>query len=126
MGRLPIPDRLLSLAILTILAAGVAGCSSGGSGEGGYSSPASAAPPPVGKQSPTPEKNQVVGVWQGSTRADCNTSAPDRCNAQENVTLTLVQGEKGLTGFYRCEYLTMDCLGQNQTGSIVKASLSGA
>ena len=105
---------------------GIAGCSSGTGGDNGYAASASPAPPPAsGAQSPAPGNNKVVGVWDGTTLADCNTSSADRCNAQEDVTITLVQGEKGLTGFYRCSYKTMDCLGQNQTGNIVKASMSG-
>ena len=67
----------------------------------------------------------TVGVWEGLSLANCNTSAPNRCNAQNKISITLLQGDSGLRGFYTCGYSTMDCLGQNETGKVVEASLNG-
>ncbi len=78
-----------------------------------------------GSQTAANKANGVVGVWDGLTLASCDTSPPSRCNAQEKVTLTFIEGASGITGYYRCAYSTMDCLGQNETGKVANASLSG-
>ncbi len=119
-------------AIVLIAAATIAaaGCATGG-GVGDTS----AAPPPSadnGSASGTPMQVQpgkpgsTVGVWEGLSLANCATSAPNRCNAENKVSITLLQGDGGkLQGLYTCGYGTMDCLGQNETGKIVDASLNG-
>jgi hypothetical protein len=76
-------------------------------------------------QAASNKANGVIGVWEGLTLASCNTSSPTRCNAQEKVTLTFIEGTSGVTGYYRCAYSTMDCLGQNETGKVANASLNG-
>src|ERR1700691_391464 len=128
MGRLSLRIRLSGLTILAMFA-GAAGCSTGPGGEVGYTAPATAvapsataAVPPAGAQAGGPGANGVVGVWEGATRASCNTSSASRCNAQQNVSLTLIEGDKGLGGFYRCSYLTQNCYNMNETGKIVRAS----
>jgi hypothetical protein len=68
----------------------------------------------------------VVGVWEGTTLAICPGSLANRCNAEQKVTITLVEGEGSkLTGFYKCAYGNMNCYNMNETGKIIEASLSG-
>jgi hypothetical protein len=61
--------------------------------------------------------NPAVGVWQGTTVAGCNVaSSPDRCNAQQTITLTVIERENGkIAGSYRCHYGTQDCLRMSET-----------
>jgi hypothetical protein len=66
---------------------------------------------------------KVVGVWTGTTVANCAMSARDRCNAEQKVTITLIQDSK-LTGYYKCAYGTLNCLHMNETGKVVQASLN--
>jgi hypothetical protein len=66
---------------------------------------------------------KAVGVWTGTTLANCAMSARDRCNAEQKVTITLIQDSK-LTGYYRCAYGTLNCLHMNETGKVVEASLN--
>lgn len=69
----------------------------------------------------------VIGVWEGTTVAICPGSAANRCNAQQKITLTLVEGEGGqLGGFYKCAYGNMNCYNMNDTGKIISAALAGA
>ena len=110
------------IAFATIVASG---CSTGGNespsiasapGTGGSAAPEQVTPNKVGS---------TVGVWEGLSLANCSISAANRCNAQEKITLTLIQGDSRIGGFYKCAYSTMDCLGQNDTGKIVDAALNG-
>ena len=64
---------------------------------------------------------KVVGVWTGTTVANCSMSARNRCNAEQKVTITLIQDTK-LTGYYRCAYGTLNCLNMNETGKVVYAT----
>jgi hypothetical protein len=117
-------------AVVMIAAASLAmaGCATGG-GETG------SAPPPSADNSLSPggtpmqvqpgKPGSTVGVWEGLSLANCNTSAANRCNAQNKISITLLQGDSGLRGFYTCGYSTMDCLGQNETGKVIEASLNG-
>jgi hypothetical protein len=76
---------------------------------------------------PTERHSGVVGVWEGTSLATCPGSAANRCNAQQKITLTLVEGEGGrLGGFYKCAYGNMNCYNMNETGKIVSVELSGA
>jgi hypothetical protein len=70
---------------------------------------------------------QLVGIWEGTTVASCNVSMlPDRCNAQQKVKLTVLQGANDkLTGNYKCSYGTQNCYHMNETGKIVDASITG-
>jgi hypothetical protein len=70
----------------------------------------------------------IAGVWQGSTLADCGviSSFPSRCNAEQKVTITLVQGPNSkITGRYSCSYGNMDCYHANDTGRVAGVSMSG-
>jgi hypothetical protein len=66
---------------------------------------------------------KAVGVWSGTTVANCAMSARNRCNAEQKVTITLIQDTK-LTGYYRCAYGTLNCLNMNETGKVVDAKLN--
>jgi hypothetical protein len=122
---------ILRMAILIVLVGlTAAGCATGGgAGEASSSSSglngtvsANGAPP---MQVQPGQPGSTVGVWEGLTLADCPLSAPNRCNAENKVSITLLQGDSGLRGFYTCGYATMDCLGQNETGKVVAATLNG-
>ena len=71
---------------------------------------------------------KVVGVWDGTTLASCSASLPqDRCNAQQKVSITLLEGEDGkLGGFYKCSFGTQDCYHLNETGKVVDATVTGS
>lgn len=118
--------RAVAALVVAIVSMAVAGCAAGGAGEVGYVAPAQSIA--TGNSAPSAQASKtgaVVGVWEGLTLASCATSAPNRCNAQQKITLTLIEGESGLAGFYRCAYGTMNCLGMNETGKIVHATLNG-
>jgi len=118
--------RVASAILIAMASLTIAGCSANGENQVVYPN---APPPPPASDSPQAaggNANGVVGVWEGLSLANCSTSAPNRCNAQEKITLTLVEGTSGgLAGYYRCSYGTMDCLGQNETAKIVSATLNG-
>src|ERR1700730_14827863 len=59
-------------------------------------SPAAAEPQqfaaPSAKVTITAKGNEKVdGVWSGTTVANCSMSARNRCNAEQRVTITLIQ-----------------------------------
>ncbi len=120
--------------VIAIASLALAGCATGGAGEVGYVAPPTAtaqsntdaSPATSAPASPSASKTgSVVGVWEGETQADCNTSAANRCNARQNIRITMIEGESGLTGYYRCAYGTMNCYNMNETGKIVRATLNG-
>lgn len=119
--------RVLAAILIAIASIAAAGCATGdGAGEVGY-----VAPPQTIAAGATPSQAQpskvgsVVGVWEGLTLANCSTSPSNRCNAEQKITLTMIEGEKGLRGFFRCAYGTMNCYNMNETGNIVDAKLNG-
>jgi hypothetical protein len=79
------------------------------------------------QESPATPGNKLLGVWQGTTLAQCAPGLlPDRCNAQQKVTITVVEGsDSKLTGFYRCAYGTQNCLNMNETGKVIEATATG-
>src|SRR5690242_19858675 len=115
--------RLLA-AILIAFAGFATGCASKyGSGEVGYVAPPKSAQTASAPTKVEPGKaGSVVGVWNGLTLANCSTSPSDRCNAQQKITLTMIETEQGLRGFYRCAYGTRNCYNMNETGKIVDAT----
>jgi hypothetical protein len=50
-------------------------------------------------------------------------TAATRCGARQKVTLTLLEGASGITGYYRCAYLNSNCYDMNETGKIVDVNL---
>jgi len=53
-------------------------------------------------------------------------NAMTRCGAQQKVTLTLLKGASGTTGYYRCAYGNADCYDMNDTGKILDVKLDGS
>jgi hypothetical protein len=71
-------------------------------------------------------QSALVGVWQGTTLAICPGSPPNRCNAEEKVKITLVEGAGSkLGGYYDCAYGNANCLNMNETGKVVDVTLTG-
>jgi ribosomal protein L27 len=63
----------------------------------------------------------VSGVWEGSSIADCVGIAianPGRCRAVENIMLTMIQRGTKVTGSYRCSFGTEDCRNHEESGAI--------
>jgi hypothetical protein len=53
-------------------------------------------------------------------------SLPTRCNAQEIVKITLVEGEDSkIGGYYKCSYGNMNCYNMNETGKVVAVTTNG-
>lgn len=73
-----------------------------------------------------PPADKIFGVWQGTTLASCGVSLlPGRCNAQQKVSLTVVEGEGSkVTGSYQCSYGSQDCFHQSTTGKVIEATLA--
>ena len=63
----------------------------------------------------------VSGVWSGTTLVTpCDFALSGRCNAQNNITLTLMQQNNQVTGNYTCATGTMVCRdgGADNTGKV--------
>lgn len=90
--------------------------------------PASAGGPGEAPAQPRKEAHGgAVGVWEGTSLATCPGSPANRCNAQQKITLTLVEGEGSrLGGFYKCAYGNTNCYNMNETGKIMDARFTGA
>lgn len=120
--------RIAAPLIGALLAACVQGCASTrAANELTFSTapPATAAAP-----SETPARSRkpgasAVGVWEGTTLVtNCPVSLPSRCNAQQRVSLTVIEGDKAkLTGYYKCAYGNMTCYNLNESGKIIDGSL---
>jgi len=75
--------------------------------------------PPGGYSASSPDQSDsatsrnVTGVWEGTGLTDCTgfQAEPHRCNAVVNVTLTMLQEQERVTGFYRCATGTVMCQG---------------
>jgi hypothetical protein len=121
--------RAVAVILIALANIAITGCATGGTGEAGYvTQPTVTAPSdtPATAADPSAKKaGAVVGVWQGLSLANCSTSPENRCNAQQKITLTFLEGDSGLTGYYRCAYGTMNCYNMNETGKIVSATLNG-
>jgi len=74
-------------------------------------------------------ESRFTGVWQGTTLANCAAFAhlPSRCNAQQVVTITLVQGPNAkFSGSYTCAYGNMDCYHENNSGKVIDVIIARA
>jgi hypothetical protein len=117
----------MSIALLTAL---TFGCASGDSGT--YSSTStdhSAAIAPGAQAESSNADSGFAGVWQGTTLASCAAFAylPSRCNAEQVVTITLLQGpDAKFTGRYTCAYGNMDCYHANNTGKVINVTIARA
>ncbi len=114
--RRGICGRCLMLAVL------LAGCSSGGGTQAYTHQEESNSESVFGSRESAP--SDITGVWQGTTYVNsCFAAQPGRCGAQQIVIITLRESERG-KGSYRCSYGNQTCLGQNDTGRIIEASLN--
>ena len=116
--------RAVSYVGLAVILALVNGCATGDEpgvpirtapGQSAYSRPQSDSPA------------NVSGVWEGTGLTDCTVfqEEPHRCNAVVNVTLTMLQEQERVTGFYRCATGTVMCRRLLETGVIKAGSMKG-
>src|SRR6266481_3610140 len=104
--------RIAGIILSATLSALILGCSSRGSET--YPSlsgdRSAAAASSAQAASSANAESGFAGVWQGTTLASCTALAPlpSRCNAEQNVTITLLQGpDAKFTGRYACAYGNM-------------------
>lgn len=69
----------------------------------------------------------VLGQWEGMSVASCIQSSiePGRCNAQNRISLRLVEDGSKIRGSYLCAYGNMNCRRANNHGEIVGAGIVG-
>jgi hypothetical protein len=122
-------DTILLAACLFVVAL-LHGCASSTRTESSYSS---TPPPPsaatVAATDAANPREHVLGVWDGTTLASCNPLVrfQDRCNAQQKVTITLLeQKDAKIGGYYKCAYGNQNCYNLNETGKVVDATLNGS
>ena len=107
-------QRLLPITLL-LLAYGCAPAAVGSA-----SNPKSAAPASL-------SANNVTGVWQGRSFADCpivTTTNPGRCGAMQLITLTMFQEGPHISGSYRCAYGNENCRDLAETGVISNGEMT--
>jgi hypothetical protein len=124
-------SRIAAIILSALMTALTFGCASGGSET--YSSVPgdrlAATASGERASSSADAESGFAGVWQGTTLASCAAFAhlPSRCNAEQNVTITLLQSRDGkFTGRYTCAYGNMDCYHVNETGKVIDVSIAGA
>jgi hypothetical protein len=127
-NRFPANNLLAATVIGAVIATALAGCASGASESAGSAS----APPPTAtaaNDAPlTVAQKDILGVWEGTTLAYCGVmTIRNRCNAEQVVSITLVQGENSrIRGFYTCSYGNLNCYNMNTTGNVVNAKVNGS
>jgi hypothetical protein len=120
-----------AVALLSaVLATAILGCT-GSSSDTHYGTAfnSAASGPGAHSESSNDVYSDFTGVWQGKTLASCAafTYLPSRCDAEQIVTITLLQGPNGkLTGRYTCAYGNMDCYHANETGKVIDVTLARA
>jgi hypothetical protein len=120
-------NNFFASVIGAVIATALAGCASGASESAGSAS----APPPAAtaaSDAPLTEAQKgILGVWEGTTLAYCGVmTIRDRCNAEQNVSITLVQSENAkIGGYYKCAYGNLNCYNMNVTGNVVSANVHG-
>jgi len=125
-------NRRVAAIILSIALSALSfGCASGGSESYSTTPPEhpAAVTPDQHAGSGADAKSGFAGVWQGTSLASCAafTYLPSRCDAEQIVTITLLQGPNGkLTGRYTCAYGNMDCYHVNETGKVIDVTITGA
>ncbi|HUN57080.1 MAG TPA: hypothetical protein VMU41_03120 [Candidatus Binataceae bacterium] len=104
----------LMALVVALIGSGCPLSSVGGGNENG---------PPSATSSDTTEN--MLGEWEGTSLATCGMSLPNRCNAQQLITITLLPpGEDGkIGGYYKCAYGNMNCYNMNTTGKIGYVSI---
>jgi hypothetical protein len=110
---------LLSLAAMMIALAGCSTPNPNGVSVSRIQSAASSLPK---------SERGVVGVWRGTSLAGCGNlfTPPNRCNAEQKISFTLVQNGAQLGGYYTCAYGNMNCRHMNESGKIIRASVNGS
>jgi hypothetical protein len=71
--------------------------------------------------------NNVTGVWQGRSFADCpiiTTTNPGRCGAMQRITLTMFQDGPRIRGSYRCAYGNENCRDEAEIGVIQNGQMT--
>jgi hypothetical protein len=122
--------RITGIMFSMLLAALTVGCASGGPDtySGARADQSAAAAPNAQGASGAGTESDFAGVWQGTTLATCAAFAdlPSRCNAEQIVTITLLQGpDAKLSGRYTCAYGNTDCYQENDTGKIIDVNITG-
>jgi hypothetical protein len=126
------PPLPIIAAIVCIVSSTIAvGCASSGSYTYSSSSAYSSAASPSDAQAASGANGEsgFAGVWKGTTLASCAAFAylPSRCDAEQNVTITLLQGPGGkFSGRYTCGYGNMDCYHENTTGKVIDVTIAEA
>jgi hypothetical protein len=67
----------------------------------------------------------VTGMWQGSSFGACMARLP-RCGAVVLISLSMIQDESKITGFYRCATGNTICRNLNTEGNIAVGTISGS
>ena len=98
-------------------------CAGCGASQSAYTAP----PGDSGAAARSDSKSNIVGVYQGTTRAYCMHTLPSRCNAVQDVTITLVENDDSkIGGSYRCSYGNMNCYHMNESGKVILTSVEGS
>ena len=74
------------------------------------------------------ESPDVTGVWEGTSIADCigvQLQSLGRCQALQNITLTMFEQDHKVTGYYSCAFGTEDCRNQIEHGVIRAGTMKG-
>src|SRR5260370_25741832 len=127
-NRFPTNTFFGAALIGAVIATALAGCASGASESAGSAS----TPPPAATAAsdapPTQAQKGVLGEWEGTTLASCGVmTIRSRCNAEQNVSLTFVQGENSkIGGFYKCSYGNLNCYNIDTPDKIANATVNGA
>jgi hypothetical protein len=71
--------------------------------------------------------DKYTSHWTGTTTAGCGALVTNksRCNALQNITLTLVQRDSKIVGNYTCAYGNQNCRNLQEVGKINGGSLNG-
>jgi hypothetical protein len=121
-------NNFLAAAIIGAVIAALAGCASGASESAG----SALVPPPAATAASdaplSPAQKGILGVWEGTTLASCGiTTIRSRCNAEQNVSITLVQRENSkIGGSYTCSYGNLNCYNMDTTGKVAYAMVDGS
>ncbi len=70
----------------------------------------------------------VTGMWEGVSNADCLAETvidPSRCNAEQNISFTMVQQGLSVSGYYHCAYGTQVCRNLDESGVIRNGKMTG-
>jgi hypothetical protein len=86
------------------------------------------AAPPAPFLAGASQQSGVTGEWEGVSQADCLVETeidPSRCNAEQKITLTMVQQGVSVSGYYHCDYGTQVCRNLDESGVIRDGHMTG-